>query len=111
MPRRMLAGLVAAAIAGTVTLWAPWSVAGLRTAQGTSRYQPRNPEDTAWIVDRGGSFKLPFAVVHDVLTSLEFTRLEPAVIDKKVYAPGLGIVVERAVTGPREVARLVSVRG
>ncbi len=65
----------------------------------------------AWIVDRGGSFKLPFAVVHDVLTSLEFTRLEPAVIDKKVYAPGLGIVVERAVTGPREVARLVSVRG
>ena len=74
-------------------------------------YQPGNAEDTAWIVDRGGSFKLPFAVVHDVLTSLEFTRLEPAVIDKKVYAPGLGIVVERAVTGPREVARLVSVRG
>jgi hypothetical protein len=74
-------------------------------------YQPGNAEDTAWIVDRGGSFKLPFAVVHDVLTSLEFTRLEPAVIDKKVYAPGLGIVVERAVTGPREIARLVSVRG
>src|SRR5205809_5252949 len=39
-------------------------------------YQPGNAEDTAWIVDRGGSFKLPFTVAHHVLTSLEFTRLE-----------------------------------
>jgi hypothetical protein len=74
-------------------------------------YQPGNAEDTAWIVDRGGSFRLPFTVAHHVLTSLEFTRLEPAVIDKKIYAPGLGIIVERAMTGPKEVATLVSVRG
>jgi len=74
-------------------------------------YQPGNAEDTAWIVDRGGSFKLPFAVAHHVLTSLEFTRLEPTVIDKKIYAPGLGIIVERAMTGPKEVATLVSVHG
>ena len=74
-------------------------------------YQPGNAEDTAWIVDRGGSIKLPFTVARDVLTSLEFTRLEPTVIDKKIYAPGLGIVVERAATGPKEVATLVSVRG
>jgi len=74
-------------------------------------YQPGNAEDTAWIVDLGGSFKLPFSVAHHVLTSLEFTRLEPTVIDKKIYAPGLGIIVERAMTGPKEVATLVSVRG
>jgi hypothetical protein len=68
-------------------------------------------EDTAWIVNRGGSIKLPFKVVHYVVTSLEFTVLEPMVIDKKIYAPGLGIVKEQAVHGPQEVATLVSVHG
>jgi hypothetical protein len=68
-------------------------------------------EDTAWIVNRGGSIKLPFTVVRNVVTSLEFTVLEPKVIDKKIYAPGLGIVKEQAVQGPQEVATLVSVHG
>jgi hypothetical protein len=68
-------------------------------------------EDTAWIVTRGGTAKLPFGTVHHTLTSLEFTRLEPGVIDQKIYAPGIGIVSEVAVRGPAEVARLVSVRG
>lgn len=68
-------------------------------------------QDTAWIVNRGGSIKLPFKVVHNVVTSLEFTVLEPTVIDKKIYAPGLGIVKEQAVHGPQEVATLVSVHG
>ena len=68
-------------------------------------------EDTAWIVNRGGSIKLPFKVAHNVVTSLEFTVLEPTVIDKKIYAPGLGIVMEQAVQGPQEVATLVSVHG
>src|SRR5690349_14475903 len=68
-------------------------------------------EDTAWIINRGGSIKLPFKVVHNVVTSLEFTVLEPTVIDKKIYAPGLGIVKEQAVQGPQEVATLVSVHG
>jgi hypothetical protein len=68
-------------------------------------------EDTAWIVNRGGSLNLPFKLVHNVVTSLEFTVLEPKVIDKKIYAPGLGIVKEQSVQGPKEVATLVSVHG
>jgi hypothetical protein len=68
-------------------------------------------EDTAWIVNRGGSFKLPFRVVHNVVTSYEFTVLEPTVLDKKIYAPGLGIVKEEAALGPKETATLVSVHG
>ena len=68
-------------------------------------------EDTAWIVSRGGSFKLPFTVVRGVVTSYEFTVLEPAALDKKIYAPGLGIVMEKAALGPAETATLVSVRG
>jgi hypothetical protein len=68
-------------------------------------------EDTAWIVGRGGTFRLPFATVHHVLTSLEFTRLEPRVVDQKLYAPGLGIIVERSLHGPLETATLVKVTG
>jgi hypothetical protein len=68
-------------------------------------------EDTAWIVSRGGSVKLPVKVVHNVITSYEFTVLEPKVLDKKIYAPGLGIVREEAALGPRETATLVSVHG
>jgi hypothetical protein len=68
-------------------------------------------EDTAWIINRGGSVTVPFGTLHHILTSLEFTRLEPGVIDQKIYAPGIGIVRELSQRGPLEVARLVSVRG
>jgi hypothetical protein len=39
------------------------------------------------------------------------TWLEPDVIDKKVYAPGIGVVIEQSAHGPVEFAELVSVHG
>jgi len=36
---------------------------------------------------------------------------QPGVVDRKVYAPGIGIVSELAMSGPHEVATLVSVHG
>jgi hypothetical protein len=68
-------------------------------------------EDTAWIVDRGGSVTVPAGTFKNVLTSLEATRLEPGAYDEKVYAPGIGIVLEQALTGANESAKLVSVSG
>jgi hypothetical protein len=68
-------------------------------------------EDTAWIVDRGGSFSVPAGTFKNTLTSLEATRLEPGAYDQKVYAPGVGIVLEQALTGATENAKLVSVSG
>jgi hypothetical protein len=68
-------------------------------------------EDTAWIVDRGGSTTVPYGKVRNVLTTLEATQLEPGAYDQKVYAPGLGIVREQALTGAPELAELVSVTG
>jgi hypothetical protein len=62
-------------------------------------------------VIRGGTFRGPAGTVRHILVSLEFTRLEPGVIDQKIYAPGIGIVRERAVRGPAETARLVRVTG
>jgi hypothetical protein len=74
-------------------------------------YLQGEAEDTAWITGLGGSLRIPYGTVHDTLSSLEHTVLEPHVIDMKVYAPGLGIVLERAIAGGQEVAKLVKVTG
>jgi len=68
-------------------------------------------EDTAWTVIRGGTVTSRAGTFRHILVSLEFTRLEPGVIDQKIYAPGVGIVLERAVRGPAETARLVRITG
>jgi hypothetical protein len=68
-------------------------------------------EDTAWIVDCGSSVKVQYGTVRNVLTTLEATRLEPGAYDRKLYAPGIGIVREEALTGASEFAELVSVSG
>jgi hypothetical protein len=68
-------------------------------------------EDTAWVVGTSGSVSVPYGKVRNVLTTLESTRLEPGAYDEKVYGPGLGIVSERSLTGPIEIAVLVSISG
>jgi hypothetical protein len=74
-------------------------------------YLKGQAEDTAWIVNRGGSLRLPIGMVHNTLRTLEFARIEPSVVDQKIYAPGIGIVSETAVTGPPETARLIQMTG
>ncbi len=74
-------------------------------------FLPGQAEDTAWIINRGGTLHVPFATLHHTLRSLEFARIEPGVIDQKIYAPGIGIISETALTGPRETAQLVRMSG
>lgn len=68
-------------------------------------------DDLAWVVGRGGSIKVPNETVHRALRTLEFSPLEPAVVDRKVYGPGLGIVAEKAMSGGQETFQLVRVSG
>jgi hypothetical protein len=68
-------------------------------------------EDTAWIVDRGGTITVPYGKVRNVLTTLEATRLEPGAYDQKIYGSGIGIVLEQSLSGPNEYAKLESVTG
>jgi hypothetical protein len=70
-------------------------------------YKKGEAEDTAWIVNRGTSAAVPYGTLHNVLTTLEFARIEPKVLDQKIYAPGIGIARETAVSGPPETAKLV----
>jgi hypothetical protein len=74
-------------------------------------YLKGEAEDTAWVIRRGGSVSVPFGTLHHVLRTLEFARIEPGVVDQKIYAPGIGIVLETALTGAREVAKLVRMTG
>ena len=66
-------------------------------------------EDQAWILTRGGSLSIPYGRVHRVLRTMEWSPLEPEVVDQKLYATGLGIVSEISLAGGHEVASLVAV--
>ena len=61
------------------------------------------------MVATSGSVSVLYGKVRNVLTTLESTQLEPGAYDEKIYGPGIGIVIERSLTGPNEYAQLVSV--
>jgi hypothetical protein len=52
---------------------------------------------------------VPYGRVKDVVRSYEWTRLEPDVVSLKLYAPHLGIVMEKDVAGGSEFMQLVAV--
>jgi hypothetical protein len=72
-------------------------------------YYRGHAEDQAWILSIRGSLSVPYGRLHRVLRTMEWTPLEPNVVDQKYYAPGIGIVYEVTVAGGQEVAQLVSV--
>ena len=67
-------------------------------------------EDQAWIVQNNTRIKVPYGRLGHVVRSLEWSRLERGVVAVKFYAPGLGIVRERDLSGGDELFELVSVK-
>jgi hypothetical protein len=67
-------------------------------------------EDQAWVLVRGGVIGVPDGRFHHVLRTMEWTPLEPNVIDRKAYVSGIGMVSERTVAGPQETGALVRLR-
>ncbi|MDP9341656.1 MAG: hypothetical protein M3Q23_06035 [Actinomycetota bacterium] len=66
-------------------------------------------EDQAWVLARGGPVHVPLGNLHHALKTMEWTPLEPNVIDKKVYSRGTGLVSEESQTGPLETALLIRI--
>jgi hypothetical protein len=66
-------------------------------------------EDMYWVVATQGSVKVPFGRFDDVVHTLEWNPLEPKIIGEKYYAPGVGLVFERALSGGKEVFELLDV--
>jgi hypothetical protein len=65
-------------------------------------------EDRAVVLDVDTSVTLAYGVFDDVLETEESSPLEPDVVERKYYAKGTGLVVERTVAGGDEVVELVS---
>jgi hypothetical protein len=72
-------------------------------------YLKGHAEDMAWVVSVDESVKVPAGSYQNVMLTIEWTPLEPKVLDKKFYAPGIDIVQELSQSGPLETANLVSV--
>ena len=70
-------------------------------------YLPGEAEDQYWLVDLAQRVRTPFVTSSRAALTLEWTRLEPGVIDRKYYVRGIGLVAELSAQGPRETARLL----
>jgi hypothetical protein len=64
-------------------------------------------EDLGWVVQTGISTEVPAGSYDDVIRVLEWSPLEPKIVGQKLYAPGVGIVSEKALSGGLEVFELV----
>jgi hypothetical protein len=73
-------------------------------------YWPGHAEDQYWLVDLNQRVRVPFGSFHHAALTLEWSRLEPHVIDRKLYVRGIGNVSEVTAEGPHETAMLVSYR-
>jgi hypothetical protein len=70
-------------------------------------YWPGHAEDQYWLVDVAQTVTVPFVTSHHAALTLEWSRLEPTVIDQKYYVHGIGVVKELTAKGPTEYANLV----
>lgn len=72
-------------------------------------YYEGKAEDLYWVVATGESKSVPLDTFDHVIRTLEWTPLEPKVVVEKLYAPGVGLLAERALSGGKENVRLLEV--
>ena len=70
-------------------------------------YWRGHAEDQYWLVDLHQRVTVPFGTFGNAALTLEWSRLEPFVIDRKTYVEGIGVVREASAEGPHETANLV----
>jgi len=73
-------------------------------------YLKGHAEDQFEVLSLNARIRTPYRSFRHALRTKEWTRLEPAVVDNKYYVRGIGEVFEGSVRGPKETAKLVSVR-
>jgi hypothetical protein len=70
-------------------------------------YYAGEAEDLGEIIEVGGTVDGPAGHFEDVVTTKDWTPLDPEMIEHKQYAPGVGTVREELVAGGDEVLELV----
>jgi len=66
-------------------------------------------EDTFKVIGLSERVKVPYGSFSHAVRTSETTRLEPGILDNKLYVRGIGEVVETSLTGPTETLKLVDV--
>jgi membrane-associated phospholipid phosphatase len=74
-------------------------------------YYEGEAEDMYWVVADGETAIAPAGTFEDAIRTLEWNPLEPRIVVEKLYAPGVGLVAERALSGGKEIVKLLSVTG
>jgi hypothetical protein len=72
-------------------------------------YAPGEAEDVGLVFQLGDSATVPFGSFDDVLVTEDSSLIETQLVEHKYYAPGVGVVLERSVKGPKEIVKLVDV--
>jgi hypothetical protein len=62
-------------------------------------YLPGEAEDTARVLTATGELRVPLGSFVDVVVTRDWSPLEPGVVERKHYAPGVGLIREEAVEG------------
>jgi hypothetical protein len=65
-------------------------------------------EDIGTVVALDGSVTVPYGSLDQILVTEDTTPLEPQILEHKFFAPGIGVVLERVLSGGQEVSRLVA---
>lgn len=74
-------------------------------------YDPGNAEDVAEVVAVGESVTIGLGTFEDVLVTEDWNPLEPEVLERKSYAPGIGVVYEEKVQGGAGEVELIASTG
>ena len=72
-------------------------------------YYEDEAEDMAEVLSLNESVSIPYGSFENCLKTMEWTPLEPDVVEHKYYAPGVGVILEVAVEGEEERVELVEV--
>lgn len=70
---------------------------------------PGVAEDRARVLRLDATRTVPYGTFHHLLVTKDFSPLEPAVVEHKFYAKGVGSILEKEVKGGQERLRLVRV--
>lgn len=70
-------------------------------------YWEGEAEDMGEVIAVGGSQDVPAGSFDDVVTTTDWTPLEPEVVEEKQYAPGVGLIREQHVAGGPGLIHLI----
>jgi hypothetical protein len=76
----------------------------------TQEHYAGEAEDKGRIVALGQQVTVEAGSYDDVLVTEDWTPLDPKLLERKSYAPGVGVVFEELVKGGNEVLELVEIR-